>query len=184
MPLFKSKPNFRKLEENLDIEALIRALNHRDIAVRKNAADTLVEMLGPTSSAESRQRAGSALFKTVLDPHQPERFESALESLAKSCRDESSYVRWGAAWVLAVLAMCGKRDPRMVDILIDVLKDPSPSTRPPAVRGLAALKDRRAVGPLIVALTSPDRNESPSLAKDIEDALKYLGGPVDGTKID
>jgi HEAT repeat protein len=179
MFLSKSTPNIRKLNENLDIEGLINALNHKDIVVRKNAATALVEILDPAKSVEDIDKITSAIFRTVLNPHHPERFESALDSLTISCRDESDYVRWGAVWVLWILVLSGKRDPRIVDILIDVLKDPSPSTRVPAARGLGASEDRRAVDPLIEAAESPDRNEARGLTEAIGEALKDLGGPVD-----
>lgn len=160
MPLF-SPPNIERLKAKRDVQGLIKALQHRDAATRRDAAtalgdigderavDPLIASLGD-GDADMRYESAEALGK--LRDHR------AVEGLARLLdwdAESSEYVRAVAAHALGRIG-----DPRAADhlrgALFWALAHGDGSLRNAAAEGLRDLGDESAKGALLASLESKE----------------------------
>lgn len=127
MGLF-GKPNPAKLRAKGDVNGLIALLEHKDVATRTAAAESLGELRD--------DRAIEALVKAVLhDPH------------TDRGADFEDMRRWPVSAAAArALAAIG---PQAVAPLMDAMKDPNVNTQPMAFFAIGTLKWRPALEELI-----------------------------------
>jgi HEAT repeat protein len=158
-----SDANIEYLEEQRDVEGLIRALKDQDYLTRKEAAralkkvgderavDALIEALRYKSwhsdyiiLSAVRENSAEALGK-IGDLR-------AIPSLIQAMEeDPDEEVRLKATWALGEIG-----DPEAVDALIAALEDNSWSVRRTAANALGMIGDHRAVPYLINALEDND----------------------------
>ncbi len=151
------------LEEERDVEGLIKALKHQDYLTRKEAAralkkvgdaravDALIESLRYKSwhsdyviLSAVRENSAEALGRIGDKKAIPALIESIEE-------DPDEEVRLKAAWAMGEIG-----DPDAVDSLIAALKDKSWSVRRTAANALGMIGDDRAVPYLIDSLEDSD----------------------------
>ena len=155
--------NVDYLEDEQDVEGLIKALKDKDYLIRKEAAralkkvgderavDSLIDSLRYKSWHSDyvvlnsvRENSAEALGK-IGDPR-------AVPYLIQSMQDDpDEEVRLKAAWALGEIG-----DPEAVDALIISLEDESWSVRRTAANALGMIGDHRAVPSLINALEDSD----------------------------
>lgn len=121
------KPNIYKMEQNNDLEGLIRALKYNDCIIRKEAVVALKKI------ADKR-----ALFP-LIDTLKYEEWQDKYAVM--------NSVRENAAEALGLL-----KDKRAVEPLINALKDKDVDVRWKAAWALGNIGDKKAIGPLIFAL--------------------------------
>jgi HEAT repeat protein len=142
-----SKPDVEKMEENKDVEGLIKALEHRDRRVRGLA----VLALGRIGDS----RAAGPVIGLL--------------------KDDDYHVRWAAAWAVATLADIEAMDP-LTQALGDenetVRVQAARGFGIMATRGLI-IGDSKA----IEVLTSALRDKSPHVRKAVEEALEKVRPP-------
>jgi len=146
---FKGKPDIKKMEENKDVNGLIKVLKDEDWHVRSRAVialgyigepavEPLIEAL-KGKDGQVRSRAAAALGNI--------RDERAVEPLINALKDEDWQVR---VWAAEALGKMG--DNRGVEPMIQDLKDEDSDVRMGAARSLGNIGDERAVEPLTQAL--------------------------------
>ncbi|NOZ87764.1 MAG: PilT/PilU family type 4a pilus ATPase [Deltaproteobacteria bacterium] len=139
---------------------LVHALGHRQIAVRKKAADVLTDLSSQGKLDLARtivwllrsedvelRRMAAELANTVRDP------DNRLWPKLLSCvRDEDWWVRERVLDALLHLA-----GPKLSRFMMPYLQDPSDVIRRFGVQVLARLKDPKSVGALVrLAMSDPD----------------------------
>jgi HEAT repeat protein len=132
---------FRSIGEP-SVEPLMAALGHRDWRVRANAIWALGNRWGPGDElpGNTRQRLEQHLFAALKDEH--------------------PRVRKYAVKLLGIMAGRRKLDnPRAAEILIAALSDKHLGVRAEAAAALGAMRDPRAVEPLIAALKAQSADE-------------------------
>jgi len=124
------KPNIEKAKRKRDVDALIKALGHKDPDVIWGAREALIEII-----AESRIARD---VETIIHVYREGYDDPGV------CNE--------------AIASFGKlRDKRVVELLIEILRaPPSEITLEEAVVALGKIKDERAVRPLIEALGDAD----------------------------
>ncbi|MGZ7049223.1 MAG: HEAT repeat domain-containing protein [Methanobacterium sp.] len=127
MSISEIKPNVDKMEQNGDLEGLIRALKHNDCIIRKEAVVALKKI------ADKR-----ALFQ-LIDALKYEKWQDKYAIMDS--------VRENAAEALGLI-----KDKRAVDPLINALKDKDEDVRWKAAWALGNIGDQKAIGSLIYAL--------------------------------
>jgi HEAT repeat protein len=154
-------PDIDLLEENRDVEGLIKALEHSEYIVRKEAARSLkkvgderaVEPLIRSLKYESWQEE-SPILNSVR------RFSAealgiigdkrAIEALIQSIKEDADYeVRWRSAYALGQL---GEGNYHVTEILIESLNSDSWTLRENAAKALGNLASTEVVEPLISLL--------------------------------
>ncbi|AEA46103.1 HEAT repeat domain-containing protein [Archaeoglobus veneficus] len=119
------KPNVEKLKERRDVKGLIKALSHKDVTIRVEAARALADVGDPSAvealtealrddSTDVRKAAVKALAR-IAD-------ERAVDALAKALKDESLDVRVEAAKALAEIGQ--KKTKEIVETISGILDVP------------------------------------------------------------
>jgi len=170
MPLF-GRPDIRKLEQDRDIKGLIKALEHRDESLRKEAMEALKRMggetveplinefrkLSPTDPTVKLSWTVAEVLGKIGEP--------AIEPLIAAIREKHLGLRVNAALTLGLIG-----EPA-VNPLIRMLSDPDRN-----VGGLASVALGRiggpAIEPLIRALTDANDNMRVCAAVALGDAAK------------
>ncbi len=197
MPLF-GPPNVEKLKRTRDVKGLLKALGHKDPAIRLNAENALNEL----GTAAVEPLIDAALYAWNANVR-----EAAMEALRKlgtaaliaRLEDEDAGVRGATALALGQLEDTGAVEPliaaleddeagvcvavalalgelgdaRGVEPLIAALEDEDVGVRAAAAAALGELKDARAVEPLFAALDGDDEVVASAAAA----ALERMGGP-------
>jgi len=170
MPLF-GRPDIRKLEQDRDIKGLIKALEHRDESLRREAMEALERMgveaveplinefrkLSPTDPTVKLSWTVAEVLGKIGEP--------AIEPLIAAIREKHLGLRVNAALALGLIG-----EPA-VNPLIKVLSDPDRN-----IGGLASVALARIGGPavesLIGALTDANDNTRVCAALALGDAAK------------
>ena len=160
MPLF-GPPNIAALEAKRDIAGLIKALSHKDPAIKIAAADALGPLRDPL--------AVEALSELVRDPDTGVR-RAGIRALA---------ARGGSRVVPPMLAAMKDPDPGVREaasqaVYKRLLTDPDQDARRDTVTGLGQLKPTGAVEPLMKAVQDPDESVRVAALK----ALAAVGDPA------
>ena len=100
------KPNTKELRKRGDIDGLIKALEHEDTKVRRDAASALEKIAGK-----------------IADEKTVPLLKKAVEPLIKALKDENAEVRIDAAHALGHLAVYRIVDEKAVEPLKECLKD-------------------------------------------------------------
>lgn len=141
-------PNVAEMIEKRDVAGLVKALRHKDLAIREAA----VEALGQLGDTQAVQPLCSIL-KEIMTKRDPKDWAANLDTFFQEhfdgTSDQLGRIRVKAAATLAALG-----DPRAVDPLCDALNDLNPRVGCAAASALAVLGDRRAFEPLSRALRS------------------------------
>ncbi len=156
-------PDIRSMEESRDIDGLIKALNHDEYLIRKEAARSL-KKVGDERAIESLIKSlkyedgqvQHALLNTVREYSaetlgiigDKRAVNPLITAMAKDIDDD---VRWKSAWALGKIG-----DENAVDSLIEALTDDCWTVRENAVKALGNIKSVKAVEPLIVTLNSEE----------------------------
>jgi hypothetical protein len=185
MPIFRRRPNVKKLIVNHDVVGLIKALEYQDLEIRLEAARALgwyevAELLGWTGERKAPEPfIVDELIKTLTTHPESEVRERAahllgvngdtraVEALCAALSDADGSVREKAATALARLG-----DARAVEALYAALSDADRSVREKAAIALARLGDARAMEPLIAIL---QQDEHLSVKESAAEALGRLG---------
>ncbi len=191
-------PNVSKLKKERDLEGLIKLLNHKNVKIRKEVAETLKDW-GSAESVEGLRIAlndlnqgvrvyavhGLAKIKTV-DSESSLRLatkdadwevrKEALCALVKSGSNIDVMVeaaRFDSTELrdLAIARLGETGGSRAVLVLIEALQDEEELVRLRAVKGLARLKDPSAIEPLQKIIEDKD----PQVSKAARSALIELG---------
>jgi HEAT repeat protein len=177
-------PNVKKIKEEGDVRALIRALRHKDAGIQYQAAEALGELRDPSAVeplmnsltgdryAGVRWKAAEALAR-IGSPSVP--------SLVRVLSHPDDDVRWMAAIALGeigdpssvdALISLFSEDDRFVrsraayavsrfgagalDPLVRALEEGGPATRWGAAYALGKIGDPRGIDPLVGAIRDPD----------------------------
>jgi HEAT repeat protein len=166
MTRLKIKPSLKHLVEDNqpDVNSLVAALRDQDGLIRPRAArmlaetdmKSLVEALKDKSEI-ARQQAASTLGDKKYAP--------ALDSLIAALRDESSHVRRTVTLLsvykqdknprvrrAAFWALRTTRDPRIFEIILEMLNDDDANMRAEAATQLGRRRDERAYAALMAGL--------------------------------
>jgi len=158
------------------VPMLLAALSEQDPVLLANALLSLWLLAEPTtmvapilplaSHADPAVRGNAVLALSVIV--RPGHGEEAIVALTLAAADQDPVVRVHAAQAIAHL-----RSPSSTGYLINLLQDPIPLVRARAAIGLAELKDRTALRPLVLAL----RRETAPVPRDaIVRALREISG--------
>ncbi len=156
-------PDIRYMEEKKDIDGLIKALNHDEYFIRREAARSLknvgnekaVEPLIMSLKYEDWQaqhthlNAVRAYSAEALGLIGDKRAVNPLINTMKEDVDDD--VRWKSAWALGKIG-----DENAVDSLIEALTDDCWTVRENATKALGNIGSVKAVEPLIKALNSDE----------------------------
>jgi len=170
MPLF-GRPDIKKLEQDRDIKGLIKALEHRDESLRKEAMEALERMGGEAVEPlinEFRKLSPTGLtvkLSWAVAEVLGKIGEAAIEPLIAAIREKHLGLRVNAALALGLIG-----EPA-VNPLVKMLSDPDRN-----IGGLASVALARiggpAVEPLIRALTDANDNTRVCAALALGDAAK------------
>ncbi len=156
-------PDVEYMEEKKDIDGLIKALNHDEYLIRKEAAKSL-KIVGDESAVEAlimslkygelevehtnlnAVREYSAEALGIIGDHR------AVNPLIKTMKEDiDDDVRWKSAWALGKIG-----DEDAVDSLIEALNDDCWTVRENATKALGNIGSLKAVEPLIITLGSDE----------------------------
>lgn len=150
------------------VDALIKALGNREGTVRKYAAEILGKIGDP--------RAIEELGMTLFDLHHEVGLAAAV-SLAKfggpaiqPLRDALAHPE-GAVREIAVMALGSIQNPRVVPLIIDMLKDPNRMVQKQAIQSLAQLDDPSARSALQIMADDRSDKELSTLAKQVMEKI-------------
>lgn len=152
-------PDTSSMEKNRDVDGLIKALEHKDYLIRKEAARSLkkvgderaVEPLIRCLKYESGQ-SKHPLLSSVRE-YSAEALSAigdirAVNPLIQAMKEDSDEdVRWKSAWALGKIG-----DESAVEALIEALKSDSWMVRENAAKSLGRIGAVKSVKPLIAAL--------------------------------
>ncbi len=155
------KPNIQSMEENKDVNGLIKALNHDEYLIRKEAARSLkkvgderaVEPLIRSLKYEEWQYQQTLL--TSVREYSAETLsiigdKRAVKPLILAMKEDvDDDVRWKSAWALGKIG-----DDDAIESLIEALNDDCWTVRENAAKALGNLGSEKAIEPLIMALNS------------------------------
>lgn len=144
------KPDLDRIIAENDFEKLVRALRHRSVDVREQAARAVARL---------KASEGQLARYTITDPR-------VAQPLAMLLRDPDPVIRLGACRALGEIG-----DPRAARLLIERLEDGSNTVRRAAAEALGKAGTAEAVEPLVHALA--DRN--PQVQAAAVAALGELG---------
>ena len=155
MPLFNRNPNLQKLAQREDVQGLIKALQHASEGARAEIVQILADIRDPRATealmkeAEQGEMSIRHLAVEAIKRIDPDRkYVAAIHML----NDVHRNVRTAAAGILAMLG-----NPKALDALLKTLAtDSDAQARAAAAQAVGALKDRRALNPLIAALHDHD----------------------------
>lgn len=156
MPGKSFTPDINFMEKNKDVDGLVRALEHNDYLIRKEAARSLKKV--------GDERAVEPLIKSLKYENWQSEFtlltsvrefsaealgiigdENAIEPLIQAMNeDDDEEVRWKSARALGQI-----RDDSAIDALIEALNSDSWRVRENAARSLGNIGDKKALQPLI-----------------------------------
>ena len=172
----RGRPNVSKLEAARNVPKLIKALEHWDSDVSRDAAEALGR-IGDVAAVEPlvallqrnlwdvvRGPAAAGALGSIGDPR-------AVDALISALRDAVPTVS-----IKAERSLGSIRDPRAVDALISVLADGGERGPVSAAWALGSIGDPRAVDALISALADPD----PGMRSAAPAALGSIGDPRTG----
>lgn len=125
------KPDLDRIIAENDFEELVRALRHRSVDVREQAARAVARL---------KASEGQLARYTITDPR-------AAQPLAMLLRDPDPVIRLGACRALGEIG-----DPRAARLLIERLEDGSNTVRRAAAEALGKAGTAEAVEPLVHAL--------------------------------
>lgn len=147
------------------IEALLPWLNNPDFLLRLNAA-TALDLLGwrPSTSEERVLNAIALGNFNSIGPLE----EAAVGILLPLLKTGSESTRFAVAQTFEQLQL---QDPRIVQPLIDLLKDPNLPVRVTAMQALGNLTDERRIDPLLATLKA----ELPQMRAIAVEALGKTG---------
>lgn len=140
-----SKPNIEKMEENKDVEGLIKALTHGDSGIRGLAVLALGRIGDPT--------AAGPIIQLLKDNDYHVRWAAAwvvagiagieaVGPLAQALRDKDETVRVQAARGFGIMATRGLiiGDSRAIEVLTSATEDNSPHVRKAAQEALEKVR--------------------------------------------
>ncbi len=156
-------PDIRYMEENKDIDGLIKALNHDEYLIRKEAARSL-KKVGDERAVEplimslkyEEMEVESANLNAVRE-YSVEALgiigdQRAVNPLIKTMKEDiDDDVRWKSAWALGRIG-----DGDAVDSLVEALNDDCWTVRENATKALGNIGSLKAVEPLIITLSSDE----------------------------
>ena len=162
MSMSDIKPNIDEMEENGDLDGLIKALKFNDCITRKEAVIALkkvadIRSLFPLIDAlkyeewHDKYAVMGSVRENAAEALGLLRDRRAVEPLINALNDSDEEVRWKAAWALGNIG-----DKKAIKPLIYALNDDRWSVRRFAVTALGKIGDKSAVGSLINALNDPD----------------------------
>lgn len=147
------------MEKNKDVEGLVKALEHDNYLIRKEAARSLKKV--------GDERAVESLIKSLKYENWQSEFtlltsvrefsaealgiigdERAVQPLIQAMNEDvDEEVRWKSAWALGQI-----RDDSAIDALIEAMNSDSWRVRENAAKSLGNIGDKKALQPLINAL--------------------------------
>jgi len=170
MPLF-GRPDIRKLEQDRDTKGLVKALEHRDESLRKEAMEALERMGGEAVEPlinEFRKISPTdptGILNWTVVKVLGKIGEPAIEPLIAAIREKRTVLSANAALALGLIG-----EPA-VNPLIRMLSDPDQN-----ISGLASVALARiggpAVEPLVIALTDANDNTRGNAAVALGHAAK------------
>jgi len=159
MPMSRIKPDIEEMEQNSDVESLIKALDYRDCITRKEAAVALKKIadkraLFPLINAlkyekwHDKYAVMASVRENAAEALGLLRDKNAVEPLIKALRtDKDEDVRWKSSWALGNIG-----DKNAVEPLMYALDDEHRRVRKSAVSALGKIGDKKSVESLISAL--------------------------------
>jgi HEAT repeat protein len=133
------------------VKELLEALRDRDWGVRVRAADALGTIGGPKvveAMLSLLSDRDDFIRRSAIEVLNMTKDGRALDHLIKALSDEDWWVAERAADAIAQMG-----DQRAVPALLELMEQ-KPESSPAAIRALAALKDRRALRPVLGQLSS------------------------------
>ena len=166
MPIF-GKPNISKMREKQDIGGLVKALKHKDVSVRDDAAFALgklraAEAIGPLITTLEQALAGSIYALVRIGDAR------GVEAVIHLLDDDEKTTRFSAADALSEIG-----DARGMEVLINALNDADEWTRKYAVDALGRIggSDKQIIGFLVEALSDTNK----VVRKAAVEALNKIG---------
>ena len=150
------KPNVGRMKEKRDIDGLAKALKHKDVAIRRGAAEALGHLRDARAVEPLIQALNDAdtdVRRSAAQALEDMKDARAVEPLVQTLNDEDTDVRRNVAYALGHLG-----DRRAIEPLVQILKHSDKDDRRKAASALGEIKDAAAIEPLIEALKDEDSN--------------------------